>query len=222
MRVSQLPDFRCRMSRFTIALRPISHVLIIRCLLQPTDRDMLRSTFLIPSGLINSLPDATPETDLSRSFKADSDPFIIQPNRPTTTWRRNDGGNARESANTTIPRLVDGSPFGLIIGNGCSNGPIVGHFDSGFHPQLEEESNLDRRRTALRTTVPHQHSVLDPFSSTPNLVDPLRDLEVNSAPQRWFSVKEKKKLNPGAEAFNFPSALTFDPSQSVTVQWRPS
>jgi len=46
--------------------------------------------------------------------------------------------------------------------------------------------------------------VLDPFSSTRNLVGPSRDLEVASAPRRWFSVKEKK-LNPEAEAFNLPT-----------------
>ena len=173
-----------------------------------TDRDMLESTFLIPSGLINSLPEATPEMDLSRSFKADSDPFIIQPNRPTTTWRRESGGDTHESANT-IPRFVDSSPFEPIVGDRYGNGPIVGHFDSSFHPRLEEESNLDRQRAALRATVPHHHSALDPFSSTPNLVDPLRDLEGNSAPRRWFSVKEKRKLNPEAEAFNLPSTKSF-------------
>ena len=183
-----------------------------------TDRDTLRSTSLIPTGLINSLPDATPETDLSCSFKADGDSFIIQRNRPIATWRRDGEEDAHESANIAIPRLVDASLFEpIILGNRCSNGPIIGHFDSGFHPQLEE-SNLDRQSAVLRTTVPHQHSVLDPFSSTPNLVDPLRDLEVNSAHRRWFSVKEKKKLKPGAEAFNLPSTLTFGPSQLVTVR----
>ena len=122
--------------------------------LAATDGEMLQSTFLIPSGLINSLPDATPDMDLSRSFKADGDLFIIQPNRLTATWRRNSGADAHE---TTI----------------------------------------------------YQQPALDPFSSTPNLVDPSRDLEVTSAPRRWFSVKEKKRLNPEAEAFNLPSAKSF-------------
>jgi len=119
-----------------------------------TDSELLQSTFLIPSGLINFLPDATPDMDLSRSFKADGDPFIIQPNRPTPTWRRSSGANAHE-------------------------------------------------------TTSHQQLALDPFSSTPNLVDPSRDLGVTSAPRRWFSVKEKKKLNPEAEAFNLPNTKSF-------------
>jgi len=173
------------------------------------DGETLRSTFLIPSGLINSLPDATPDMNLSRSFKGDSDPFIIQPNRPITTWRRNNGTDAHETTNTAIQRFADGSPFEPIVGNEYSNGRIVCHFDSDFHSQLREESNLDQQRATLRTTVPHQHSVLDPFSSTPNLLDPSRDLEVTSAPRRWFSVKERKKLNPEAEAFNLPNTKSF-------------
>ena len=122
--------------------------------LAATDGEMLQSTFLIPSGLINSLPDATPDMDFSRSFKADGDPFIIQPNRPTPTWRRSSGANTDE-------------------------------------------------------TTSHQQTALDPFSSTPNLVDPPRDLGVTSSPRRWFSVKEKKKLNPEAEAFNLPNTKSF-------------
>lgn len=170
------------------------------------DGEMLQSTFLIPTGLINSLPDATPDMVFSRPFKTDSDPFIIKPNRPTTTWRRHSEANAHETTNTVIPRFADDSPF---EGNGYSNGRIVSHFDSEFNTQLREESNLDQQRATLRTTVPHQHSALDPFSSTPNLVDPSGDFEVTSAPRRWFSVKEKKKLNPEAEAFNLPNSRSF-------------
>jgi len=172
------------------------------------DGETLRSAFLIPSGLINSLPDATPDIDLSRSFKGDSDPFITQPNCPVTTWRRNNGTDAHETTNTIIQGFADDSPFEPVVGSEYRNGRIVGHFDSGLHPQLREES-LDQQRATLRTTVPHQNSVLDPFSSTPNLVDPSRDLEVTSAPRRWFSVKERKKLNPEAEAFNLPNTKSF-------------
>jgi predicted nucleic acid-binding Zn-ribbon protein len=122
--------------------------------LAATDGEMLQSTFLIPSGLINSLPNATPDMDLSRSFKVDGDPFIIQPDRLPATWRRNSGADAQEITS-------------------------------------------------------HQQPALDPFSSTPNLVEPSRDLGVTSAPRRWFSVKEKKKLNPEAEAFNLPTPKSF-------------
>ena len=174
----------------------------------PTTTDGGMSAFLIPNGLINSLPDTTPNMDLSRSFRADSDPFVIQPNRAATTWRRNSGVDAHETANSTIQRIFDDSPFEPAIGNECGNGRIVGHFDSDFDPRLGEEPNLDQQRATLRTTVPH-HSTLDPFSSTPNLVDPSRDLEVTPAPRRWFSVKDKKKLNPEAEAFNLPSTRSF-------------
>lgn len=170
------------------------------------DGEMPQSTFLIPSGLINSLPDPTPDMDLSRSFKADTDPFIIKPNRPSTTPRRSSGADAHE---TTVPRFIDDSPFEHAIGNRYSGGRVVGNFDPGLHPQLREESNLDQQRATLRTIIPDQDSVLDPFSSAPNLVDPSRDLDVISAPRRWFSVKEKKKLNPEAEAFNLPSTKSF-------------
>ena len=172
--------------------------------LATADEGMLQSAFLIPSGLINSLPDTTPDMDLSRSFRADSDPFIVQPNRPATMWRRDSGADAHETTNDTIPRLVD-EP---VIGHGRT----VGHLDSDFHSRLREESNLDQQRATLRTTLPHQHSALDPFSSTPNLLDPSRDLEATIAPRRWFSVKEKK-LNPEAEAFNLPDTKpTFKPT----------
>ena len=177
--------------------------------LAATDGEMLHSTFLIPSGLINSLPDTTPDMDLSRSFKADSDPFIIQPNRPTTVWRRNSGADAHETTNTTIPRFSNDSSFEPAFGNGYRDGRAVGHFDSDFHLRLREESNLDQQRATLRPIVPHQQLALDPFSSTPNLLDTSRDLEVISAPRRWFSVKEKRKLNPEAEAFDLPSTRSF-------------
>ena len=173
--------------------------------LATAEGEMLQSTFLIPSGLINSLPDTIPDMDLSRSFRADSDPFVIQSNRVTTTWRKNSGAGAHETTNTTVPRFGDDFPFEPTIGNKYGNGRAASHFDSDFHPGFREESNLDQQRATLRTAVPHQHSTLDPFSSTPNLVDPSRDLEVTSTPRRWFSVKEKKKLNPEAEAFNLPS-----------------
>ena len=168
--------------------------------LATADEGVLESTFLIPSGLINTLPDATPDMDLSRSFRADSDPFIVQPKCPAT-WRRDSGADARETTSATIPRFAD-EP---AIGSACGNGQTGGRFDSSLHPRFREESNLDQQRATLRSTVPHQHSALDPFSSTPNLVDPSRDLEVTAAPRRWFSVKEKKKLNPEAETFNLPS-----------------
>lgn len=175
--------------------------------LEATDGEILQSAFLIPSGLINSLPDLTPDMDLSRSFKTDNDPFIIQPNRTTTSWRRSSGTSAHEPTNTTIPRVSNDSPFEHPMGNGYGGGRIVGNFDYGLHSQLEE-SNLDRQRAVLRTTVSDQYSVLDPFSSAPNLIDSSRDLEVTSTPRRWFSVKEKKKLNPEAEAFNLPNSKT--------------
>lgn len=174
-----------------------------------TDGDILRPTFLIPSGLINSLPDATPDMDLSRSFKADNDPFVIQPNRPAASWRKSGGTGAHETTNTTIPTVANDSPFEHAMGNGYGGVRIVGSFDPGLHPQLREESNLDQQRAVLRTTVPDQHSVLDPFSSVPNLVDSSRDPEVAPVPRRWFSVKEKKKLNPEAEAFNLSSTKPF-------------
>ena len=173
--------------------------------LAAADEGVLESAFLIPSGLVNSLPDVTPDMDLSRSFRADSDPFIIQPSRPAAAWRRDSGVDARQTTNNAIQRFVDEPP----IGNGCSNGRTIGHCDSDLYPRLREESNLDQQRATLRTAVPHQHPALDPFSSTPNLVDPSRDLEVTAAPRRWFSVKEKKKLNPEAEAFNLPSTKPF-------------
>lgn len=172
--------------------------------LSTADGELLQSTFLIPSGLINSFTETIPDMGLSRSFKADSDPFIIQPNRPTT-WRRTSGADIHDAARNTIPRFIDDPPLEPTTGTQYHNGRIVGHFDSDLHLRLREESNLDQQRATLRTTVPHQHSALDPFSSTPNLVDPSRDLEAASAPRRWFSVKEKKKLNPEAEAFNLPS-----------------
>ena len=173
--------------------------------LTTTDGEMLQSTFLIPSGLINSLTEPIPDLDLSRSFKADSDPFIIQPGRPTTTWRRAGGADVHETRGGTTSSFIDDSPFRPTVGNQYRDGRIVGHFDSDFHLRLREESNLDQQRATLRTIVPHQQSALDPFSSTPNLVDPSRDLEVAFTPRRWFSVKEKKKLNPEAEAFSFPN-----------------
>lgn len=177
--------------------------------LAATDGEMLQSTFLIPSGLINSLPDATPDMDLSRSFKPDGDPFIIQPNRLTAAWRRDSGVDAHETLSNTIPRFADDSPFEPAIGSRYRSGRTVGYFDLDFHLQPREESNLDQQRATLRTMVPHQQPAMDPFSSTPNLVDPSRDLGVTSAPRRWFSVKEKKKLNPEAEAFNLPSTKSF-------------
>jgi len=176
--------------------------------LATADVEMLQSTLLIPSGLINSLPDAAPDMDLSRSFRADTDPFVIQSNRATTTRRKNGGAGAHETTNATTPRFVDDSSFEPTIGNKYSNGWTVSHLNSDFQPGLREESNLDQQRATLRTAVPH-HSALDPFSSTPNLVDPSRDLEVTPAPRRWFSVKEKKKLNPEAEAFNLPNPKPF-------------
>ena len=174
-----------------------------------TDGEMLQSTFLIPSGLINSLPDATPDMDLPRSFKPDGDPFIIQPNRLTAAWRRDGGVDAHETMSNTIPRFSDDSPSEPTIGNRYRSGRAVGYFDPDFHLLPREESNLDQQRATLRTMVPHQQPAMDPFSSTPNLVDPSRDLGVTSAPRRWFSVKEKKKLNPEAEAFNLPSTKSF-------------
>jgi len=170
--------------------------------------ETLQSTLLIPSGLINSLPDAAPDMDLSRSFRADSDPFVIQSSRVTTTWRKSGGAGAHETTNATTPRFVDDSSFEPTIGNKYSNGRTVSHFNSDFHPGVREESNLDQQRATLRTVAPHHHPALDPFSSTPNLVDPSRDLEVAPAPRRWFSVKEKK-LNPEAEAFNLPNTKPF-------------
>ena len=177
--------------------------------LATADGEILQSTFLIPSGLINSLPDVTPGIDLSRSFRADSDPFIIQSNRATTAWRRDNGADVHETTSTSIPRFVEDPSFGPTVGDKYSNKRTVSRFDSDFHPRLREESNLDQQRATLRTAVPHQHSALDPFSSTPNLVDPSKDLEVTSVPRRWFSVKEKKKLNPEAEAFNLPDTKSF-------------
>ena len=167
------------------------------------DGEILQSTFLIPSGLINSLPDTAPDVHPSRSFKADNDPFIIQPNRPAPPWRRSSGADAHETSSTKIPSVVHGSPFEQVMGNQYSGGQVAGSFDPGFHLQRGGESSLDQQRAFLRTTVPDQHSVLDPFSSVPNLVDSSRDPEVTSAPRRWFSVKEKK-LNPEAEAFDLP------------------
>ena len=171
------------------------------------DGEMLQSAFLIPSGLINSLPNATPDMDLSRSFKAENDTFTIQPNRLTTTWRRDTRADAHETRSSIMPRFADDPPFEPVIGNGYCNGRIIGHFDPDFHLQLREESNLDQQRATLRTTVPQ--SALDPFLSTPNLLDPSRDLEATSSPRRWFSVKEKKRLNPEAEAFDLPGTRPF-------------
>lgn len=167
------------------------------------DGEILQSTFLIPSGLINSLPDPTPEMQLSHSFKTDNDPFIIQPDRPAKPWRKDSGAGAHETTNAIISRVVNDSSFEPVIGNGYGGGRSVGNFNPGFHPQ-PGGPNLDQQRAFLRTTVQDQHPVLDPFSSTPNLLDPSRDIEVTSAPRRWFSVKEKKKLNPEAEAFDLP------------------
>lgn len=183
---------------------PSSHV--------TADGEMVQSTFLIPSGLISSLPDVTPDMGLSRSFRADSDPFIIQPNRLATAWRRNSGTDVHEGANNTIPRFADDFPFEPVVGNAYSSGRLVGHFDPNLHLQPKEESSLDQQRATLRTTTPQEQSALDPFSSTPNLVNPSRDLEVASAPRRWFSVKEKRRLNPQAEAFNLPNTKPFKPT----------
>ena len=177
--------------------------------LATADVEMLQSTLLIPSGLINPLSDAAPNMDLSRSFRADSDPFVIQSNRATTTWRKSGGAGAHETTNATTPRFIDDSSFEPTIGNKYNNGRTDSHLNSDFHSGLREESNLDQQRATLRAVVPHHHSTLDPFSSTPNLVDPSRDLEVTPAPRRWFSVKEKKKLNPEAEAFNLPNTKSF-------------
>lgn len=168
------------------------------------DGEILRSTFLIPSGLINSLVDATPDMDLSRSFKADNDPFIIQPNRPAPSWRKSSGTDAREITNTTTPSVVSDFSFEHVIGNGYGGRRILGNFDPSLH-----ESSLDQQRAVLRTTDPDQYSVLDPSSSTPNLLDSYRDLEAASAPRRWFSVKEKRKLNPEAEAFDLQNTRSF-------------
>lgn len=183
---------------------PSSHV--------TADGEMLQSTFLIPSGLINSLPDVTPDMGLSRSFRADTDPFIIQPNRLATAWRRSSGTDSHEIPNNTIPKFADDSPFEPAVGSAYRNGRLVGHFDHNLHLQPREESSLDQQRATLRTNTPHEQSALDPFSSTPNLVNPSRDLEVASAPRRWFSVKEKRRLNPEAEAFNLPSTEPFKPT----------
>ena len=172
------------------------------------DGEILQSTFLIPSGLINSLPDATSDMRVSHSFKSDNDPFIIQPNRPANSWRKSSGSGVHETTNITIQGVVDDSPFQHGIGDGYGEDRIVGNFDPSHGPKFEE-SSLDQQRAVLRTIVPDQHSVLDPFSSVPNLVDSSRDLEVTSAPRRWFSVKEKKKLNPEAEAFNLPCTKPF-------------
>ena len=106
-----------------------------------------------------------------------------------------------ETTNTTIPRFVGGSPFEQVLGNDYSGGRIVGNFDPDLH-QLRGESNLSQKRATLRTIVLDRDSILAPFSSAPNLVDPSTDLEVASAPRRWFSVNGKKKLNPKAEPFN--------------------
>jgi hypothetical protein len=172
------------------------------------DGETLQSTFLIPSGLINSLPDATPDMDPFRSFKPDNPSFIVHPSHPTAAWEETSRADAHETKNATTPRFVDDSLFEGTIGNGYGSGRTVGNFDQGLHPQPREEPGLDQQRAALRTVVSDQHSLLDPFSSAPNLVDSPRDLEVISAPRRWFSVKEKK-LNPEAEAFNFAGPKSF-------------
>ena len=171
--------------------------------LVPTDGEMLQSAFLIPSELINSLVDAPLDMDL-RSFKADNDPFIVQLNRPTTAWGNNDRTETHEATTTTIPRLANDPPSERILGNGNSGGRTVDTFDVSAHPQLKG-SSLDQQRATLRTAVSDRHPVLDSFSSSPNLVDSPRDPGVTSPPRRWFSVKEKKKLNPEAEAFNLPN-----------------
>ena len=172
------------------------------------DGEILQSSFLIPSGLINSFSDSTSDVGLFPPFKADNDPFIIQSNRPTVTWRRSSGADAHEATNPATPQSAESFSFEQAMGDGYNGGRIVGNFDPGLGPHLREESNMDQQRAALRTMVPDQQSVSDPFSSTPNLLGPSRDPEVTSAPRRWFSVKEKKKLNPEAEAFNLPGTST--------------
>lgn len=173
------------------------------------DGEIVQSTFLIPSGLINSLPDESSDIHHPLSFKKDNDPFIIQPNHPPMRWRKSSGAGTHETTNPSIPGVVNDSPFDHPISNGYGGGRIIGNFDPGLHPQLAGELNLDKQRAVLRTTVPDQHSVWDPFSSVPNLIDSSRELGVTSAPRRWFSVKEKKKLNPEAEAFNLSSTKSF-------------
>ena len=73
--------------------------------LAATDGEMPQPAFLIPSGLINPLPDGTPDMDLFRSFKTDIDPFVIKPSRPAVTWRGNSGTDPRDAGNAATPRL---------------------------------------------------------------------------------------------------------------------
>ena len=48
---------------------------------------------------------ATPDMDLFRSFKTDSNPFVIKPSRPAVTWQGNNETDPHEAGNAVTPRL---------------------------------------------------------------------------------------------------------------------
>jgi hypothetical protein len=105
--------------------------------LATTARELLQPTFLIPSGLINSLPNPTPYIQLPHSFKTDNEYSIVQPDRPAKPWQKSSGAGAHETTNATIRRVTNDSPFEHRVGSGYGGGRIVGNFGSGFHPRLE-------------------------------------------------------------------------------------
>lgn len=161
------------------------------------DKGMLTPSTLISSSVIRSISSGgTPsDMELSRSFQSDSDPFIIRSDRACLgDWRRNSGGGDGfiSSSPTSLngPRFFDETPYETTR---------PGYFDPELRPsQPISVDSMDLQRAFLRLPNRNSSDPLSPAASSPNLTE----VPAAHPPRRWFSVKERKALNPQAEEFS--------------------
>jgi len=158
----------------------------------------------VPSSGLKSLAGRVPvEVDLSRPILSDNDPFVIQDWSSPSGWRRNSGGPGLipvTPSSVSGPRLFDDVPY------------EPGRVGSKDYPDLDLRPSpsrlnslppspdaLDLHRAFLR--MPGRANS-EPQVPNPKAKEPM-------LPRRWFSVKERKSLNPQAEEFNLKTSSPF-------------
>jgi hypothetical protein len=159
----------------------------------------------VPNGLMNSLHGgASMDMEPSRSYQSDNDTFVIRLDRGGLgEWRRNSGGGEGFVSMTSSP-ITGQRPFDNNLYEPRRRGSIGGDYlDPEFRPSqlttIPSSNAMDLQRASLRAPSRTNSDPVSPNLTTNEIVPP----------RRWFSVKEKKTLNPQAEEFSLKhSGLT--------------
>jgi len=110
-------------------------------------------------------------------------------------WRRHSGDGFMSTSPISLnDRFYDDSPY---VESKRSSG---GYFDPEFSHEMSQNA-MDHQRAFLRLPDRHNsdlYSMAPAATSSPNLTDP----PVQAPLRRWFSVKDRKSLNPQAEEFS--------------------